>query len=323
MAEKEKYIETIDELIIKYLSGNSTNQEGNEILLWISKDLKNKKHFQQISDIWNISSLPAHKNKIDKNRAYNNFKKELNKSGNNKIRMWVYSSAAAVLLLISYLVLQNYKFDKSSLITDNTTISETLPDGSEVSLNKNSSILYYHKKIKRKRYAVIEGEVFFNVKHDNTNPFLVISDNIVIRVTGTSFNVKSSKNILEISLVEGSVSIDYSDTAKTFNLKAGESLLVNKKSGTIENHKQMDINNLSWKTKELVFKNTDLKEVLSRLEKIYNITIQYNPSTIESLKFDGRLGTDDLKVMINTIEITFNLDFIPDGDNKYIIRINN
>jgi transmembrane sensor len=323
MAETEKHIESIDELIIKYLSGNSTSIEENEILSWVSRDLKNRKHFQQITDIWNISSLPAHKKKIDTRQAFIEFKKNLNKIRNNKIVIMVYSSAAAILLLISFLVLQNYKFDKRNLIADNTLITGTLPDGSEVCLNKHSSLLYYHPKMKRKRCAVIDGEVYFNVKQDSTNPFLVISDNIVIRVTGTSFNVKSSENVLEISLVEGSVSVDYNDTAKTFNLKAGESILVNKKLRTIENHQPMDINNLTWKTNELVFKNTDLKDVLSRLEKIYNITFQYDPSTIRSLKFDGRLSTDDLNVIIGTIEITFNLNFIPEGEKKYSVRSNN
>ena len=322
MAETGKNIEYMDGLIIKYLSGHSTGEEENEILSWISNNPENRKHFQQVSDIWNISILPAQRNKIDSTKAFNEFEKKRSKSQKRTIPLWIYSAAASILLLISFIALENYKFDKKELLAKSEVVTNILPDGTEVELNQNSSLTYYVKKLKRKRCAYLVGEAYFDVKHDKSKPFIVYADGIQITVTGTSFNVNSGGNSIEISLVEGSISVNYCDTAKTFNLKAGESLLVNKKTRVIEFESQMDVNNLTWKTNELIFKNSSLNDVLSRLEKIYNISFSYNSSAIESLKFDGRLSTEDLDVILSTIEITFNLTITPEGENNYSIQLN-
>lgn len=323
MAETDIYIDQIDELILKYLSGNSSGTEEKEILAWIAQNPENKKHFQQMSDVWNISLLPSSKKKIDTKKAYLQFLKNQNKQNTRKLPVWVYSVAAAILLLISFVGLQNIKSDRKYLITDNTIITDTLADGSEVSLNKHSSVTFYAKKLKRKRYAVMEGEVYFNIKHDATKPFYVIAAGSIISVTGTSFNVKCDREELVISLIEGSITVNLNDTAKVLKLKAGEKFTFNKLTGTAESNQSLDPNDLTWKTKELVFRNSHLNDVLTRLEEIYGIKFQYDKSIINELKFDGRLYTDDFQTIINTLEVTFNLKIIPESKENFVVNLNN
>jgi transmembrane sensor len=320
MMSSEKHTEYFDELILRYLSGNSTNQEEDELLSWIKHDLQNEKYFQQMSDVWYISSYSKTNNFANPQKAYNKFIVNKKRHGSFKIRKLVYFAAASLLLLISVLGLTNLKLHKKVLFSENKTISYTLPDGSEVSLNQYSSLVYYSKLFKSQRFSNIKGEVYFNVMHDRSHPFVVISDNILITVTGTTFNVKSDADLLEISLVEGSVSVGFIDAEKSRELKAGESVMLNKTLKTMDSSKPMDYNNITWKTNELVFKNTDLKDVISRIEKLYDITIQYDPSTITTFKFDGSLKSDDLELILNTLELTFNLNFVPAGEKKYTLN---
>jgi transmembrane sensor len=323
MAEKNKNIEHIDDLIIKYLSGNSNFQEEETILNWIAENSDNKKYFQQLSDIWNISSVPAYRGKVNSEKAYYKFQNSIEKPERRKILLWVYSSAAAILLLISLFTLQSLKFDNRRFLSDNIIVSDTLPDGSIVSMNKQSSLKYYAKKIKRKRYAILEGEAFFNVKHENGIPFYVLADGVEICVTGTSFNVKTDINDIYISLVEGKLTVNFNDTSKAIFLKSGESVSINRKSKTIEGRQSIDLNDITWKTNELVFKNTSLAEVIKRLEKTYDISFQYDQNLIGSMKFDGRLNTDDLNTILSTLEVTFNINFAPSSEHTYIITAEN
>ena len=85
------------------------------------------------------------------------------------------------------------------------TYSVTLADGSEVSLNAGSRLRYPVEFLGETREVELTGEAFFDVAKGE-RPFEVSVADAAVRVYGTRFNVKLSKNdIIETVLVEGRV----------------------------------------------------------------------------------------------------------------------
>jgi transmembrane sensor len=91
------------------------------------------------------------------------------------------------------------------------------PDGSFAYLNRNSTIEF--EKNFTNRIVKQKGEVFYEVKKGN-NPFIVETESGEIKVLGTKFNIKSTKNEIEVEVESGSVELKIDKLVK--NVKKGQ-----------------------------------------------------------------------------------------------------
>lgn len=88
----------------------------------------------------------------------------------------------------------------------NATAEVVLADGSVVSVNAGSRLVYPQKFTGATREVELQGEAYFKVKHDERYPFIVKANGISTKVLGTEFNVRSySKNDTHVTLLQGSV----------------------------------------------------------------------------------------------------------------------
>nr|WP_240155188.1 FecR family protein [Chitinophaga sp. Cy-1792] len=81
---------------------------------------------------------------------------------------------------------------RPQLIVFNTTDDRkvlTLPDGSQIQLEKASSISYTQHFGSSNRELTLTGEAFFNVNTDGKHPFVINTAAIKTTVLGTSFNM--------------------------------------------------------------------------------------------------------------------------------------
>ncbi|MDP4240527.1 MAG: FecR family protein [Bacteroidota bacterium] len=86
----------------------------------------------------------------------------------------------------------------------------TLPDNSIVWLNAKTTLRYASAFNESQRSVYLDGEAFFDVKHDSRHPFIVKTSDFNIKVYGTTFNVKAYKEegVAEATLVKGKISIE-------------------------------------------------------------------------------------------------------------------
>lgn len=171
------------------------------------------------------------------------------------------------------------------------TFAVTLSDGTVVNMNAGSSLKYPVQFIKgHNREVSLEGEAFFEVTKDKAHPFIVKTRGVDVKVLGTKFNVSSYKEDADINtvLVEGSVSLS---SAVKPNEKT---MLVPGEKGTWNN----DVNRIAvekvdtriyteWMTGELVFRKTAFKDIIIKLERSYNVTIQNNKKELLEKKFNA------------------------------------
>jgi len=180
-----------------------------------------------------------------------------------------------------------------------------LADHTEVWLNAGSRLVYPTVFGGSMRKVQLQGEAFFKVSKDKSNPFIVETNNSNIKVLGTSFNVKAypDEKIEETVLVEGSVSLKQGKTifGKDILLKPEQRVVVDgtDNSYTISNVNVRDYT--SWIEGVFVFNDEPLPSVLMRISRFYNLEIKWM-NDAETRKISGKLDLkDDYHRVLNAL----------------------
>ncbi len=161
------------------------------------------------------------------------------------------------------------------LTSPDNTGDFTLPDGTRVRLNRDSRLTYNSDFTGPVREAVLEGEAYFNVTRDTLRPFRLEMDEVTLEVLGTSFdainNASSSK--CSVILESGSVSLTSDIMPEPVLLVPGDKADIYRSSGR-SIVRQVDTRNYcSWFAPRLTFDNCTLSDILTNLERRYNIEI--------------------------------------------------
>lgn len=250
----------IIEITVKYHSGRATVEEIKTLYNWFEESEENKKHFDQISDIWFavmnpdkkteydiLSALKSVKSKINKEKSVLSFTNP--KSQQTKTRSifyWLIRIAAVLIIIFSlgttcYYFFGKLIFDRN--INELTTITApigskskiTLADGTKVWLNAGSTIKYNENFNSKDRNIELTGEGYFDVAKNKALPFIVNTYEIRIRALGTSFNVKAypDEGSVETTLVTGSLVIEQVKNGKKMFLTPNQRATYFKKEGSV------------------------------------------------------------------------------------------
>jgi ferric-dicitrate binding protein FerR (iron transport regulator) len=267
--------EHIDDLIGKYLAGEAVSEEIAFIESWVNQDERNRRYFDQFRTIFQKSAEVIDYQAYDTDAAWAKLKRSLKASersvtlqpptsANSFQLFWRIAASVVLLLGVGFFVYQLNKPESVSptVVVSNTgTVTDTLPDGSGVVLNKQSQLAYSFDKKKKLHKVTLKGEAYFNIQHDSTKTFIVDIDGVMIKDIGTSFNVKAypESNTVEVVVESGEVMF-YTDTDSGVYLRANGKGIYNKstKTFTID---QPEENVLAYKTKFFTFSNTDLQTV--------------------------------------------------------------
>lgn len=193
-----------------------------------------------------------------------------------------------------------------------------LPDGSIVKLNSNSSISY-PKNFFKNRWIELEGEAFFTVMRDESNPFTVKTKNFQTEVLGTSFNVNAySWSDNKVSVAEGKVKVSSSSSAPDQAYK----ILTTEEAVKIINSEFMDadynLDEILWKDGYLVFNNENINTISAKVQRWFDVTvIVKNKSMIES-NFSGKYANESLEKILIGMGYAMNFTFEM-NDNQILI----
>lgn len=184
-----------------------------------------------------------------------------------------------------------------------------LSDGTKVWLNCDSELKFPVDFTKDNREVFLEGEAYFEVTKAEKWPFIVRTDKMDIRVTGTRFNVKSyaSELLVQTTLVEGCVLVNQ------VKLNPSQQFLLDKSSGETE-VKVVDTELYTgWTEGMFVFQSQRLEDVMNGLAKWYDVTVIYKDTEVKEMRFSGNFGRydtiDDVLDILRKLEkVNFNRD---------------
>lgn len=214
------------------------------------------------------------------------------------IKWW---AAAAIILLSSLGIWQYARITNTHAIQ--TAYGEvrnvTLPDGSQVMLNANTTINYRNWKQNSDREVWIRGEAFFHVKKTvQKNRFIVHTGDFDVIVTGTQFNVNNRHDKSNVLLKEGSVTVH--SQSNDMNMKPGDYV-----ESDNSDLRKKDVNSaqvLAWTDHKFIFDNTPMKEVASLLTEIYGIKVTLTDEATASSTISGFMPNDNLDVFLQALE---------------------
>ncbi len=197
-----------------------------------------------------------------------------------------------------------------------------LPDGTEVWINSGSAITYTERFASENREISMTGEAYFKVAHDKKMPFLLsIENDVLLTVLGTTFNVKSNNDLIEVALNDGSVQLTNKVTEKLLTyLKPMEKATIERINGTLQCKVDMlsEFNDNLWSLQELKFENVTFNDIILKLEKRYGLDIEFNDINLDKrywMSIQNETIEETLNVLGKLVPLTYTIK-----EDKVIIQ---
>lgn len=214
-------------------------------------------------------------------------------------------------------------------------ISElVLPDGTHVWLNSGTT-LGYSLNFESNREINLNGEAYFEVKEDQTHPFIVNTGTINIEVFGTSFNVTNypDEHQTEVVLRSGKVQLF---TGKHPDQKAVSFLVPNQKAIFDRTTKELAVSNVNiekytaWKDGILMFVDDSMEEVTKKLSRWFNVDIELETHELDEYVYKATFRDESLTRILDLLKLSAPIEYtvkprasLPNGGyskQKVIIR---
>lgn len=200
----------------------------------------------------------------------------------------------------------------------------TLSDGTKIWVNSQSRIKYPKNFVADIRMIeLIEGEAYFEVAHDADRPFIVNTKEGLVKVLGTSFNIRaySDEAASYTTLVDGSISLRHKHAEES------EVILEPGQQGVLidVNHKirinEVDIELvIAWKDGNFIFASNRMEDILNRLSRWYDFEVQYENEELKNMMFRGNLDRKEGVVQIlDLFEKTKRIQF-EYTENKILVK---
>jgi len=321
MNDKAKFQD--DDFIGRWISQDLSEAEALEFEQWMAANSEEKKNFEELKSTWEAYGKIKLKQGLSKEERWQQISDRVyltpeSRSEKKPLTARLISFAAAAAILIGLVSYWNISRLESIVAPRGSRIAATLPDGSEVTLNAESSLKYNPKKWQEKREVILAGEAFFKVEAVGT-PFIVRTDLATTAVLGTSFNVKARGQTVVIACVTGKV------TVKS-NQKTGDSVTLNPgfASMILENKKpsapyQFDIDQVTgWIKGEIYFRSTPLNHVFEEIARQFNLEIEVQ-ADIADLTFTGRFTDSDLNRAMEAVCLSSGLKYQVTSGSTIII----
>src|SRR5690606_27417661 len=286
-----KYVN--EDMLIKYLVGEATDEEKAFVEKWLTENEENRKQYRDFQLLWETSEKLASESELDENLAWGRFKQHLvaNESAVDRgedigvttakepvyrVPAWIKIASSIVLISIG-IWLSFYGYNRSSLNqvlveTVNYTLVDTLADGSIITLNRNSKIQYpkYFAKDHR-NIKLLEGEAFFDVAPDSSKPFHVFFNDVDVKVVGTSFNIKIDEDETELIVETGVVEV--SKKHVVIRLKRDEAVHIDRNSDELNKCVVQDQLYKYYRNSEFIADGTPLYRLVDVLNEAYGVQI--------------------------------------------------
>ncbi|SMC87271.1 FecR family protein [Pedobacter nyackensis] len=204
--------------------------------------------------------------------------------------------------------------DYTLIVPKGKTYDIDLIDGTTVTLNADSKLIFPTKFTDNSRIVTLSGEAFFKVAKDKKKPFIVKTNQGEVKVLGTHFNIKSYKDAGAdaISLIEGKVQVAKEDQVLT--LAPGQEARL-RKNEPIKVSAFDPEEVLAWKEGLFLFDDRSLAQVLTELEKWYSVEFEYSSTALKSIPIYIKIKKDrKIEDILVALERTNHIKFKKSGN---------
>jgi len=304
------------ELLLRYIEGFASIEEKIEVTNWLDAHPDNMKEYLTLRKLHDIM--------IWQQAA--TIKSEEKKNGKSSIQHLksIYSEVLKIAAVLLVAFLGSWYFftefrNQDSVVMQTLRVPAgqraeiTLVDGTKVWLNAKTTLLFPSRFTEKNREVKIDGEGFFEVTANKSQPFIVKTNRFDVKVWGTKFNLMaySEKNIFETSLLEGSVEVMKSNDTQGVMIKPDERIsFVNNQLVVAP---IIYPNHFLWREGIISFNDESFPELVSKLELYFDMKVEVKNDKILDYRCTGKFRTKDgvehiLKVLQLSNKFSFKID---------------
>lgn len=351
------------ELIAKQLSGEASAEELAELERLLRDNPEMHYPMQTVADLWHHATPDTE----DAHLAFGRHTHRMKELGvdiafekkpvfntpiqNNRKKYWLLSAGLLALIFVSYYSYSLFAPSKNTLAKASADKSEVstkygsrtklqLPDGTQVWLNSGSKLSYDKTYGNGLREVALSGEAYFDVVKNPSQPFLIHTSSIDIKVLGTAFNVKSfpgEKNT-ETSLIRGSIEVIlHNHPAQKIILSPNEKLITANEAPIKEAvqheanpvaakqaaEKQADrqdepiaqvshltyqprdstVIETSWMDNKLIFRSESFQDLAIKMERWYGVSIRFADEAIKPKRLNGVFENETIQQALQALQL--------------------
>lgn len=303
----------------------------DSVLEWFVESARTPQGKSVLLQLWDELAVEEGNNQIDFDHLLGRIHHEINLSESKKILkksnhnivnfrrreyfMKILLRAAAVLLLpaLGFGFYMSYKYETSryDYIAVNQVYNEvfssvdaitkvTLPDGSGVWLNHNSSLKYPAFFSGNSRKVELNGEGYFEVIPNSKVPFIVTAGKLQVVARGTVFNIMAypEEDNIEISLIKGMVELQKPSAKGIASslrvMKPTDISVYQKISEEVSTRSINDNRYYSWRFGKLIFNAEPMDQVIRKLSRWFNVDIQIRDVELNELNYTATFVNETL-----------------------------
>lgn len=326
----------LEKLIDKYVNGEANSEEIDIV----------ERFFESFSSRPNLlNTLPDEVQEALKTRIHSGI---INKLASKKKRSFSFSQiAAAAILCIAFaslfLYLINAPQNQEVTLTNGQQRQIVLEDGTKVTLNASSKIIYPTSfKDSSTREVTLIGEAFFDVTKNPAKPFLIHTPRMEISVLGTAFNVRdyAEENNAETALVRGKVSIWKTGTNdQKFILKPREKFVITKLDRPEKASPSPSLKTITapagiaiqpftvsekdgsaleteWLLNRITIQDERLLDIALKLERMYGVEIKITNKAIASQRYSATFENEQLESILKALQTVNYFQIKKTGKNQ-------
>ncbi|HEY8971144.1 MAG TPA: FecR family protein [Puia sp.] len=273
-----------------------------------------------------------------------------NRGRRKSIYAWA-GAAAAVLIIITVYFFRKEGHAGSALAYDRIvtkTGSRTLinlPDSSTVVLNSACLFAYNKDFGVKKREMQLTGEAFFDIHGNPDMPLIVHAGNVVIRVLGTSFNVKAypEDSFVEATLIKGVIEVSLkTDPERKILLRPNEKIVIRDEAGKFQSpvdssrrksrEEVIRVTQLAvdprdssyietaWMKEKLVFRKESFVSLAARMERWYQVKIVLADTSLRNILFTGSFEKETVEEAFRALQHSASFSYSIDGKTITVTR---
>lgn len=194
-----------------------------------------------------------------------------------------------------------------------------LADGSSLHINAGTKVIYPKHFEKKKREIFVDGEIFIDVKRDESAPFIVKTAQFEVQVLGTAFDIKAYSNTFEnaeVVLLRGKVNVK-SKSGKEMSLSPDDKAVI-LSDGLIEKSSVDAEEYILWTKGILSLNNDPLNVILAKLSRYYGVDI-HCADNISDIKIAGKIDLEcGIDEALKRISVTGRFSFSKQ-ENAYML----
>jgi len=317
------------ELMTRKLSGEATQEELRELQEHLSADAAAGERSKVLDQFWSRQEHEMHPS------VEENLKKVL--GGLNltpthapvvplrRRRGWMWAAAAALLVLcgvgVSVFVKRGNVPDPLASLMEKRNAKGTksiiqLPDGSKIWLNADSKLKYPEVFKGDTREVYLNGEAFFDVARNPGRPFIIHLANGMVRVLGTSFNVRAYDNepVVETSVATGRIA--FIPKYKTSHKKQDTVYLApDHKASYVFDSEELNTGTTSskedkaWTEGKLIFRGMTMEQIAVELERNFGKKVVFVDDGPKAYVFTGSFENNTLDEIMYYLTRTKNFSY--------------